>query len=190
MKFIHQLITLPKLFLFAGFCCVLSTNAASQSGKFVDSQRLFFEEFKQLCGRSFDGKSTFPSNKEDSFYGKKLVMEVRDCSSREIKVPFSVGEDRSRTWILSINKGRLLFKHDHRHLDGTPDDLTMYGGYADGKGGQYSQSFPADDETKIMVPKGKTNVWHLTIDINNNEFIYYLERHNKPRFKAVFKLTD
>lgn len=159
------------------------------SGAYAEiSSQQFFDNLKQFCGQTKVGKSVFPANKDDSFYGKKLVMVVKSCTEKEIKIPFSVGNDHSRTWILSLTDKGLLFKHDHRHEDGTPDDLTMYGGYSDQTGNALSQSFPADEETKILVPKGKTNVWHLTIDNETQQFIYYLERHNKPRFKAVFDL--
>lgn len=153
-----------------------------------ESKQAFFEQMKQFCGNTYVGKSVFPADKNDSFYGKTLVMKVETCTKNEIRVPFSVGEDKSRTWVLSLDDKGLLFKHDHRHDDGTPHDLTMYGGYANNKGTALSQSFPADSETKILVPKGVTNVWHLTIDQEKHQFIYYLERHNKPRFKAVFEL--
>ncbi len=148
----------------------------------------FFDKLKQLCHKTLKGKSVYPSNKEDAFYGKTLVMKVASCSDNEIRIPFSVGEDHSRTWILTKTQQGLLFKHDHRHEDGTPHQLTMYGGYANTDGSAWSQSFPADEATKVLVPKGTTNVWHLTIDRENKQFIYYLERHQKPRFKAVFPL--
>jgi len=153
------------------------------------SSQQFFDNMKQLCGQTKVGKSVFPANKDDSFYGKKLVMKVKSCSDNEIRIPFSVGEDHSRTWILTLTDKGLLFKHDHRHEDGTPDDLTMYGGYSDNNGTDFSQYFPADEATKVLVPKGKSNVWYLTIDQEKQQFIYYLERHSKPRFKAVFDLN-
>ena len=53
-----------------------------------------------------------------------------------------VGEDRSRTWILTLSEKGLLFKHDHRHPDGTPDKITMYGGWAAEGGTAYLNVFP------------------------------------------------
>jgi hypothetical protein len=153
-----------------------------------DTSNQFFENLKQHCDKTYEGKSVFPSNPEDPFYGKKLIMKVFFCTDKEIRIPFQVGKDQSRTWILTQTDKGLLFKHDHRHADGTPDELTMYGGYANSNGTAWSQSFPADQQTKILVPKGKTNIWHLTIDNDKKQFIYYLERHEKPRFKAVFEL--
>ncbi|XQW85413.1 hypothetical protein ACOYR1_01395 [Thalassotalea piscium] len=148
----------------------------------------FFQNLKAYCGQTMVGKSVFPVSKEDAFYGKTLVMKVASCTETEMRIPFSVGEDHSRTWILTLTEKGLLFKHDHRLEDGSPDKLTMYGGYSDGSGSAFEQHFPADAETKQLVPKGKTNVWSLTLDKKNAQFIYYLSRHNEPRFKAVFDL--
>lgn len=170
------------ILLLVGFLMIAPVALAEKSSE------QFFKHLTEYCQKSFEGKSVYPAKKDDSFYGKKLVMKLESCNEKEIRIPFSVGEDRSRTWILTRTDKGLLFKHDHRHKDGTPDKLTMYGGYANSKGTPLSQSFPADQATKILVPKGKTNVWHLTIDKEAKQFIYYLERHQKPRFKAVFDL--
>ncbi len=57
-----------------------------------------------------------------------LVMHVRECSDAEIRIPFFVDDDRSRTWVLSRTDTGLGLKHDHRHEDGTEDSVTQYGG--------------------------------------------------------------
>jgi hypothetical protein len=108
--------------------------------------------------------------------------------SRWIRIPFHVGEDKSRTWILTLTDAGLLFKHDHRHADGTPDKITMYGGLAAPSGTQYTQSFPADAETAKLIPEAATNVWTLQINPEKQQFMYYLERHKEPRYKALFNL--
>jgi hypothetical protein len=97
------------------------------------------------------------------------------------------GEDKSRTWILTLREGRLLLKHDHRHADGTPDNVTMYGGWAN-EGDANRQRFPADSDTAKLLPEAATNVWTLEIDSANEQFVYALERHGQPRYKAVFTL--
>ncbi|TQV88758.1 hypothetical protein [Aliikangiella coralliicola] len=154
-----------------------------------NNQAKFFEVVKSLCGQTFNGKTVYPEDPDHSFAGKKLVMHIKDCSEKEIRIPFKVGEDTSRTWILTKTEKGLLFKHDHRHDDGTPHELTMYGGHSDDRGTELSQSFPADKETHKLVPAGKTNVWTISFDENKKHFIYYLERHAKPRYKAIFDLT-
>ena len=69
-----------------------------------------------------------PATPNDPFDGKTLVMHVRSCTPGELRIPFHVGEDHSRTWVLTRTTSGLRLKHDHRHADGTEDVLTMYGG--------------------------------------------------------------
>ncbi len=149
----------------------------------------FFNHLSQYCGQSFEGKTVFPDDPGKDFAGKKLVMHVAECSDTEIRVPFKVGDDTSRTWIISRTNKGLLLKHDHRHSDGTPDELTMYGGYAAPKSLALAVSFEADVATAIMLPEAKTNVWTMSFDKEQKQFIYFLKRHNKPRYKAVFDLS-
>lgn len=153
-----------------------------------NSQVTFFKQISAFCGKTFLGETVFPNDPEHSFAGKKLVMHVKTCSENEIRIPFKVGEDTSRTWIISKTPRGLLFKHDHRHADGTPHKLTMYGGYANDQGNRNQQFFPADKQTHQLVPEGKTNVWSLIIDPTNKRFIYDLKRHNKPRYQAHFSI--
>ena len=78
----------------------------------------------------------------------------------------------------------LQLKHDHRHADGTPDEVTMYGGTAVEPGSDLSQSFPADTYTAELIPEAATNVWSITLSADGTQISYYLERHQKPRFRA------
>lgn len=149
---------------------------------------LFFQNLKKLCGQRFEGATEFP--KDDPTHalaGKKLTISVEQCSENEIRIPLQAGEDKSRTWILSLRDGRLLLKHDHRHADGTPDKVTMYGGWA-AEGDANRQRFPADSDTAALIPEAATNVWTLEIDPAKEQFVYSLERHGQPRYKAVFSL--
>ncbi len=115
-------------------------------------------------------------------------MVTIDSCIDEIRIPFRVGEDKSRTWILSLDDRGLLFKHDHRHADGTPDKVTMYGGWAAPEGTAHRQQFPADSDTRKLIPEAATNVWVIEMDKEKQQLVYYLERHNEPRYRAVFKL--
>jgi hypothetical protein len=148
----------------------------------------FFAKLSQYCGQSIEGKTVFPDDPNHAFVNKKLIMYVAKCTGQEIRIPFKVGEDTSRTWIISKTNKGLLLKHDHRHADGTPDEITMYGGYADSKSTPLSVNFVADVATAKMLPEASTNVWTLSFDKKNKQFIYSLKRHNKPRYEAVFDL--
>lgn len=148
----------------------------------------FFNTMSALCGQTFTGGIDYPDDPDHEMAGFEYTMIVESCSENEIRIPFHVGENRSRTWVLTLDGDRLLFKHDHRHEDGSPEDLTMYGGYANDDGDAFRQYFPADDQTAEMLPEASTNVWMMHIDTINNRFVYYLERHNEPRFRAVFSM--
>ena len=88
----------------------------------------FWSELKKLCGKAFAGTIASDTSNSPDFAGKSLVMHVRSCEPDSIRIPFFVGQDRSRTWVLTKKGDRILLKHDHRHKDGTPDEVTMYGG--------------------------------------------------------------
>ena len=167
--------------------CGPPRDASSTSAQ-ADTHKAFFANLKRLCGQRLEGETVFPLDKDHPLAGKKLVMFVETCREKEVRIPFHVGEDKSRTWVLTLTDAGLLFKHDHRHADGTPDKITMYGGLAAPAGTQYMQSFPADGETIKLIPEAETNVWTLRIDLEKQHFMYYLERHKQPRYKALFNL--
>ena len=161
-------------------CSVLFSQEKSEAQQFWNS-------LQSLCGKSFEGTLILPEN-DKQFGGKRLVMHVRFCSETIIKIPFFVGEDKSRTWVLTFNNDRILLKHDHKHEDGSADKITMYGGKTTSSGQSTIQIFPADQETKTLIPEASTNVWWITL--NNNEFTYNLRRLGTPRvFKVAFDLT-
>ena len=161
--------------------------AVPLSASDAEAPTAFFERLRSLCGSTFEGTATFPEDPGDAFRGKKLIATVEHCGEREIRIPFYVGEDRSRTWVLRRVEGGLELKHDHRHADGTPDEITWYGGTTAGAGTSLSQSFPADEHTASLIPEAATNEWFLTLSEGGSELTYYLERHAKPRFKAVLQ---
>lgn len=147
----------------------------------------FFATLSGLCGEKYVGEMTYPIDGQDGFKGKTLVAEFANCDERAIAIPFHVGEDKSRTWLISKADGALSLKHDHRHKDGTPDEVTNYGGNASGSGTALRQSFPADEFTQQLIPDAATNVWNLTLSADQSTLTYHLERHKKPRFTAVLK---
>lgn len=152
----------------------------------VPAHTQFFESLAQLCGSRFEGQVEFPEDPGDAFRDKLLVAHIADCRADAIRIPFHVGEDRSRTWVLRrVSGGGLELKHDHRHADGTPDEVTMYGGTTQTSGTPLSQSFPADALTAELIPAAATNEWSLTLSEDGTRLTYSLERHGKPRFRAT-----
>lgn len=147
----------------------------------------FWGKLKVLCNKSFEGKITeAPEN--DSFRGKKLVMQVKSCEPNQIRIPFYVGDDKSRTWVLTLEKGLITLKHDHRHEDGSLDKITQYGGTSSNTGLSGIQIFPADQQTSDLLPNASTNVWWITLD--EKTFTYNLRRLGTDRvFSVSFDLT-
>ena len=160
---------------------------ASATAGLPDAAALFFKNLKTLCGHRFEGATEFPEDPNHPLGGKKLTITFENCSEGEIRIPLQAGEDKSRTWVLTLSGNRLLLKHDHRHPDGTPDKVTMYGGWAT-EGDALRQRFSADEETAKLIPEAATNVWTIEMDAARERITYALERHGEPRYKAVFIL--
>ncbi|CAN5716512.1 hypothetical protein BH20VER1_BH20VER1_27350 [soil metagenome] len=176
-----------------GLSSVLTASlvgSPEQADKAHHTHKLFFENVTKLCGQQFEGVTEFPPDPDHDFAGKKLVASVESCTEGEIRIPFRVGEDTSRTWLLTLTKEGLLLKHDHRHADGTPDKVTMYGGWANAAGTELRQHFPADQETAKIIPEAATNMWTITLDLEKQQLRYALERHVQPRYSAVLTRVE
>jgi hypothetical protein len=149
----------------------------------------FFRTLRELCGGAFEGRLVEGGPQDSAFRTNRLVMHVRGCSADEIRIPFHVGDNRSRTWVITRPAGALRLKHDHRHEDGTSDTLTMYGGDARLPGTARVQEFPADSATAAMLPAARTNVWTLEI-APRSRFVYALRREGTDRrVRVEFDLT-
>lgn len=155
----------------------------------ADPQLAFWEELQELCGLAFEGRVVESVPPDESFEGQRLVMHVRTCDVAEIRVPFHVGEDRSRTWVITPTATGLRLKHDHRHEDGSEDEVTQYGGDTPGRGEATAQEFHADAYTAELIAAAATNVW--TIELHpDSVFVYALRREGSDRrFRAEFDLT-
>jgi hypothetical protein len=173
-----------RFFLFCAlFIASISVNAQSPSG-----QDKFMENLKKHCGKAYEGTITAGGREGDGFTGQKLVMRVISCSENQVKIPFFVGENKSRTWILTQKGTGLELKHDHRHEDGTDDKVTMYGGTTSNTGSASLQFFPADQFTCDMIDYACGNVWWITLD--DTKYTYNLRRIGSDRlFTVSFDLT-
>lgn len=171
-----------------------ATPAASAASDAAPAGQ-FFHALQQLCGKRFTGVIVAdqpPPAADDPFTGRVLEMHVRDCSADEVRIPFAVGEDRSRTWVITRTATGLRLKHDHRHSDGTPDALTMYGGDTVDAGSANRQAFPANAFSKALFEReGRAvsirNVWTLGIE-PDERFVYELSRPGRS-FRVEFDLA-
>lgn len=147
----------------------------------------FWDRLGKHCGKAYEGVITEGADNA-AFKDKRLVMQVRSCENNTIRIPFLVGDDRSRTWVLSYENEKIQLKHDHRHEDGTEDKISQYGGWASNSGLPGIQVFPADVLTAALIPQAATNVWWITID--ETHFTYNLRRIGSERlFTVRFDLT-
>ncbi len=156
----------------------------------TENERTFLENLAGLCGKSFRGKETFMAPGRESWADKDFVMHVTVCEDDRVYIPFHLDDDHSRTWMFLVEDQGLRFRHDHRHEDGTPEDLTMYGGYADGTGTGYMQKFPADDYTVELLEDVFNREWRVILDEDMSRLTYKLLYHGEPVFTAEFDLTD
>jgi len=160
----------------------------------------FLAALASHCGQAFAGKVAVdqpaaPAGQPDAFAGKALVMHVRGCEQpdRGLRVPFHVGDDHSRTWVLTRTTEGLRLKHDHRHEDGSPDAVTMYGGDTREAGTAIRQEFPVDAESMSMfegagLRASVRNTWAMEIE-PGQRFRYELSRPDGRLFQVDFDLT-
>ena len=163
---------------------------ALQAGAPADPPGIFFAALSELCGKAFEGRLVSTDAVDAEFGEQSMIMHVRTCSEDEIRIPFHVGGDRSRTWVITRQPEGLRLKHDHRHEDGSEDAVTQYGGDTIGVGTSRRQSFPVDDFSVSMFTRegltaSVTNVW--SVDITNEIFAYELARENRF-FRVEFDL--
>ena len=146
-----------------------------------------------LCGQKFEGRVVTPDPADAAFASSRLLMHVRDCSAEEVRIPFWVGDDRSRTWVITRTSSGVRLKHDHRHTDGTEDALSQYGGDTVDAGSATRQEFPVDPFSKHMFTRqdravSNTNVWAVEVE-PGGVFAYELRRPGGRFFRVEFDLT-
>lgn len=172
---------MPRPFLLAACLFGLWTSVSAAA----NPQDAFWQALRQHCGKAYAGALRDPQPQDAAIAAQRLVMHVRDCGEREIRIPFQVGDNRSRTWVLTRTPEGLRLKHEHRHEDGSEDRISQYGGDTRTRGSASEQAFPADAFTAQLIPAAASNVWSFSLDAR--EFRYRLTREGR-RFEAVFTL--
>jgi hypothetical protein len=149
-----------RALLAAGLFAAASTASATPADE-------FFAGLKALCGQSFVGRSVADEGATgpNPFEGARIATTVQ-CDGDTVRMPVTVGDDTSRTWV--VTNDPLTLRHDHRHADGTPDAVTQYGGAASARGTAQRQEFPADAASRAMFEReglavSTSNVWTLEI---------------------------
>ncbi len=182
--------------LFAGCNRTPSSGTQQSNGHGVikaalsDQEKGFLENLASLCGNSFRGSQTYMAPNRESWAHKDFVMHVVLCEEDRVNIPFHLDDDQSRTWMFLVEDGRLRFRHDHRHADGSPEDQTLYGGYSDGEGTAYRQYFPADQYTIDLLVDTLDRQWNVVMDEELTNFSYQLQYKGVIVFQADFDLTN
>jgi hypothetical protein len=167
----------PAIALMALSACATTppapTSAADQ----------FFDRFAGLCGKSYVGKLAAGDESDAVFANSAIRAHFRMCTDNEMQISFDVGEDRSRTWIITKVGAGLRLKHRHMLKDGTEDPVSQYGGDTVTLGTNARQEFPADAYSKAMFTReGRTvsnsNIWAFEINPGAS-FTYELSRPNR-----------
>ncbi|MGZ9101265.1 MAG: hypothetical protein ACXW3O_16320 [Brevundimonas sp.] len=157
-------------------------------------QDAFMASLNALCGQRFLGRVVTTDAADADFARSRLMMHVRDCSADEVRIPFHVGDDTSRTWVISRNEeGGLTLKHDHRDPEGRPDGLHWYGGDTVSAGTANRQEFPVDEFSIELFTAGDaavstTNVWAVEVH-PGRIYAYELRRANR-HLRVEFDLTQ
>ncbi len=169
---------------------ILLLAACGSEEEAAHPQDTFWASIAAHCGSAYEGTLAQAPEGDTTFADKRLVMHVRECGDSEMKIPFHVGEDRSRTWVITRTSEGLRLKHDHRHEDGTEDEITQYGGDTRDDGSDLRQEFHADDHTADLIPAAITNIW--TVEIHpGHQFVYALRRvGTERRFRIEFDITN
>ena len=152
----------------------------------------FYQRMSTLCGKSFSGKLVAGNDSDADFAKADLRAHARECSDKEIRIAFDVGDDRSRTWIITRTGTGLRLKHRHMLKNGTEDPISQYGGDTVNAGTASRQEFPVDGYSRAMFTKdgrevSNTNVWAFEI-APGRTLMYELARPGRL-FRVSFDLA-
>ena len=151
----------------------------------ADMQDDFWNKLVSLEGLSFAGKLSVGTDPGDkAFMDGAAIMHIWKVSETEIRIPFHIGENHSRTWVITRTDKGLRLKHDHRHEDGSDDKVTNYGGDTAAKGTPIRQEFAADKYTGDLLPASAKNIWAMEVELGKR-FVYELRREHQDRFFRV-----
>lgn len=181
-----------RITLFALTVAIAACDTSSKDAELAEVSSPpveFWSALTVLCGKAYGGRVAESVPPDTVMSRQPLVMHVRECSTDTIRIPFHVGENRSRTWVITRTASGLRLKHDHRHEDGAPDSVTQYGGDTRDAGTSTKQEFHADSLTASLIPAARTNIWTIEVE-PGRLFVYALRREGSDRrFRAEFDMT-
>lgn len=143
------------------------------------------------CGNSYEGQLVSSDEADAELAAEPMAVHFRQCDADEIRAPFHIGENRSRTWVITRTETGLRLKHDHRHEDGSEDTITQYGGDSAEAVSPTRVEFPVDQFSIDLfnregLTESVTNVWAM--ELTDEIFAYELARENRF-FRVEFDVT-
>jgi len=144
-------------------------------------QLAFMRNLAEHCGKAYHGQITRRPESDQLFRGDEvLTVDFRECEENQLKLPFHVEENRSRTWVLTTTTAGIDLRHDHRHPDGRPEENTWYGAHTQAVNSEHRQEFlrESDDGTNsgwaIEIVPGERytygtiseGVWNYRLDFD------------------------
>ena len=171
---------------------LLALAACAVVPRSAPSQDQFYARLRDLCGQAFEGRLVSNDAADSEMAAARLVVQVRNCSDSELRIPFHVGNDHSRTWVISRTAGGLRLRHEHHPRNGSAASVTDYGGDTIAPGNPRRQEFSADQASRDLfvrenIPASITNVW--AIEIVPGHLLAYELRRPGRFFRAEFDLT-
>jgi hypothetical protein len=166
----------------------VDSAAAAAADAEMDPQAQFWNNLLTMCDTAYAGRVMEAPMGDTIYADRPLVIHVRMCSSEEIQIPFHVGDDHSRTWVLTRDELGMRLKHDIRRADGAEEPLSMYGGDTRGAGEATAQEFPANPYTIELIPVLATSVWTIEI-VPGQRFVYAGSDSENNVYRFEFDLT-
>lgn len=155
----------------------------------LDPQLVYWDALESLCGKAFEGRLVESAAADEPFEDGRLVMDVGDCDVAEVRIHVSVGDDRSRTWVISTTAAGLRLTHDRRRADGTEGETSGYGGDTRDPGEATVQDFHAARRTGERS-RAEASVW--TVEIHLDSLFVYAHRRegSDGRLRLEFDLHE
>jgi hypothetical protein len=155
-------------------------------------QEAFWQNLRRHCGSAYPGRLTLEPPGDEMLTGtEQLIVHFRECGADTLRLPFHIEKeaaqtwDRSRTWMFMRTAAGLELRHDHRHEDGTPDEVTMYGAFTHDAGSAVRQEFILAER---RAPDGSALGWRVEIE-PEERYTYGTIRAGEWTWRVDFDLT-
>lgn len=184
MTRLRSLALAPAALAFAACAHGGAAGGASRAGSDVAAgpQATFWRHLQELCVSAAEGRLLrAPAGDTQIDPDARLVVHFWECGDRELRFPFVVGDNRSRTWVFIRHADRLELRHDHRHQDGSEESRTWYGASTMGPGSATRQEF-------VTERNGELVGWRVEVE-RRRRFAYGTVRGGEWRHHLEFDLT-